>query len=74
MGRGNASESQDNMWARWGILDPAGQDARSTGGAVRNHWDTGVGDHFNLPRHELANFKDNSSKIFILVWKDVKMG
>ena len=72
MGRGNASESQDNMWARWGILDPAGQDARSTGGAVRNHWDTGVGDHFNLPGHELANFnflpfeKVRSSDPFVL--------
>ena len=25
-------------------------------GAVRNHWDTGVGEHFNLPGHELAHF------------------
>ena len=25
-------------------------------GAVNHHWDTGVGEHFNLPGHDLANF------------------
>ena len=40
-------------------------------GAVRNHWDTGVGD-FNLPGHDLANFnflpfeKVRSSDPFVL--------
>ena len=25
-------------------------------GAVNHHWDTGVGEHFNLPGHDLADF------------------
>ena len=25
-------------------------------GVARNHWDTGVGEHFNLPGHEVADF------------------
>ena len=41
-------------------------------GAARNHWDTGVGEHFNLPGHEVADFnflpfeKIRSSDPFVL--------
>ena len=28
-------------------------------GGGEEHWDTGVGEHSNLPKHELANFNFN---------------
>ena len=41
-------------------------------GAVTHHWDTGVGDHFNQPGHDLACFnflpfeKTRSSDPFVI--------
>ena len=39
-----------------GDTRPCRQRCTEHRGAVRNHWDTGVGDHFNLPGHDLAHF------------------
>ena len=39
-----------------GDTRPCRQRCTEHRGAVRNHFDTGVGEHFNLPGHELANF------------------
>ena len=44
------------MLGRLDQQGPAGSDARNIGGAVNHQWDTGVGEHFNLPGHDLANF------------------
>ena len=41
---------------------------RVSRGAVRNHWDTWVGEHFNLPGHDLADFNSHlrSSDPFVI--------
>ena len=39
-----------------GDIRPCRQRCTEHRGAVRNHWDTWVGEHFNLPGHELAHF------------------
>ena len=39
-------------WTNKGLQGPL----HRAQGAVNHHWDTGVGEHFNLPGHDLANF------------------
>ena len=39
-----------------GHTRPCRQRCTEHRGAVTHHWDTGVGDHFNLPGHDLAHF------------------
>ena len=39
-----------------GPTRPCRQRCTEHRGAVAHHWDTGVGDHFNLPGHDLAHF------------------
>ena len=56
MGLEPARGNQRNMWGRWATPDRVDKDALCHRGAVTYHWDTGVGDHFNLPGHDLAHF------------------
>ena len=41
-----------NGWTHKGMQSPM----HRAQGAVNHHWDTGVGEHFNLPGHDLADF------------------
>ena len=44
-------------WTNKGLQGPMhGRIFLSDRGAVNHQWDTGVGEHFNLPGHDLANF------------------
>ena len=55
-GAGQCLRKPGQYVGKVGDTRPCRQRCTEHRGAVRNHWDTGVGDHFNLPGHELAHF------------------
>ena len=55
-GAGQCLRKPGQYVGKVGDTRPCRQRCTEHRGAVRNHWDTGVGEHFNLPGHELAHF------------------
>ena len=55
-GAGHCLRRPGQYVGKVGDTRPCRQRCTEHRGAIRNHFDTGVGEHFNLPGHELADF------------------